>query len=63
VSTVYWRVERLGRDGVWKQISPEGMGSHHFNQGFFVDKRDAMKRGRIRLVSSEGTVTMEHTAS
>lgn len=60
--TIYWRVERLRRDGVWRQISPEGMGGHDRNRELFHLTMGQMKRGAIRLVNSAGAVEAEYTA-
>jgi hypothetical protein len=62
MTEVYWRVERLQRDGTWKQVTSEGQGAFKWNHDFFEDKRDAMKRGAIRLVNNHGHVSEEHTA-
>lgn len=59
---VYWSVERLRRDGVWRQISPEGTGGYERNRELFALTRSQMKRGTIRLVNNHGHVSEEHTA-
>lgn len=59
---VYWRVERLHRDGTWRQISPEGMGGLERNRELFHLTMGQMRRGAIRLVNDRGGVEMEHHA-
>jgi hypothetical protein len=62
VSDVYWRVDRLRRDGEWRQSSPESMGGFERNYELFMLTKKLMKRGRIRLVSNHGETREEHTA-
>lgn len=58
--TVYYRVERMNqRTGQWRRISPEGHGGL---DGCLVRYRcelEKIKRGRIRIVGSDGTVVKE----
>lgn len=59
----YFRAERLNvRTGQWRQISPEGMGSLDACKRLYAKVARTMKRGTIRLVSSQGEVRMEHAA-